>query len=70
MNEIALDLDFDFDDDDKKGKHTLLPSPAGIDGASSSSSKKKKKEKKEDKKGKLAVKVTCKICDDGIILFF
>lgn len=70
MEEIALD----FDDEDVKGKHFLIPSPSVHDGASSSSSSKKKrkekKERKEDKKGKLAVKVTCKICDDGILLFF
>lgn len=46
-----------------------LPNSSLIDGASSSGVKRKKekgKSKKEDKKGKLSVKVTCKICCDGM----
>jgi hypothetical protein len=57
---------------DRNSLNYLMP----FDGASSSSSshhtkKKEKKEKeKEDKKGKMAAKVTCKICDDGIFNLF
>ena len=71
------DISLDFDEETKP-RNTLnyLPPPyssSSSDGASSSSSsnhtkKKEKKDKEEvaDKKGKMAAKVTCKICDDGM----
>jgi hypothetical protein len=78
--ELLEDISLDMDDDEegagagRGGKSIshrhLLPHSSGGASSSSSSShhgkKKKEKKDKEDKKGKMAVKVTCKICDDGV----
>eukprot|EP00026_Physarum_polycephalum_P004306 Phypoly_transcript_04324.p1 GENE.Phypoly_transcript_04324~~Phypoly_transcript_04324.p1 ORF type:complete len:473 (+),score=85.85 Phypoly_transcript_04324:456-1874(+) len=67
LEEIALD--FEGEVKDRNSLKYLIPSPPSDGASSSSSHTKKKKEKKdkkekEDKKGKMAAKVTCKICDD------